>query len=302
MLEKLSSVIDKSRITQNADMKKLVTFRTGGIADILISPTSTKELSDVIKFFCEERISYHILGKGSNVLINDSGLRNPVIQIGKNMSDVSVFENCITAQSGITLSSLASFALEHSLSGLEFASGIPGSLGGAIIMNAGAYGEEICGIVEAVSYIDPSGVQRVATAEEMEFSYRHSALSDTGCVITAATLNLKERSKEEILKKMNDLSKRRRDKQPLEYPSAGSTFKRPEGYFAGALIEEAGLKGKCIGGACVSQKHAGFIINMGEASTSDVLKLIEYVKEKVYEKSGVLLEPEVKFWTEEEIK
>lgn len=296
MIEKLCEVIDQSRIKRNVSMSALTTFKTGGNADVVIYPHTIDEIKNVVKFFYETHQPYYILGNGSNLIASDNGIKKPIICIGKELSSVNVFENTITARAGAFLSTIAKKAYDESLTGFEFAAGIPGSLGGALIMNAGAYGGEMKDVVEAVSFIDPSGEEYVVSGEEMEFSYRHSALSDTDCIITGATIKLERGNKEEIADKMSDLAARRREKQPLEFPSAGSTFKRPEGYFAAALIEEAGLKGKAIGGAQVSPKHSGFIINTGSATTKDILDLIEYVREKVYEKHSVLLETEVKYW------
>ena len=297
MIEKLCEVIDQSRIKRNVSMSNLTTFKTGGNADMVIYPHTTEELKNVVKFFYEARLPYYVLGNGSNLLVSDDGIKKSIICIGREFSSVEVFENCITAKAGAFLSSIAKKAYDESLTGFEFAAGIPGTLGGALIMNAGAYGGEMKDVVEAVSFIAPSGEEYVISGEEMEFSYRHSALSDTDCIITGATIKLECGNKEEIAEKMADLAARRREKQPLEFSSAGSTFKRPQGYFAGALIEEAGLKGKTIGGAQVSSKHSGFIINTGNATTKDILELIEYVREKVYEKHSVLLETEVKYWS-----
>lgn len=296
MIKKLCEIIPRERINRNIPMASLTTFRTGGNADIVIYPQNTEELKNVVKFFYETKTKYYVLGNGSNLLVSDEGVRKPVICIDKNFSSIDVFENCITAKAGAMLSLIAKKAAENSLTGFEFASGIPGTLGGALIMNAGAYGGEMKDVVEAVSFIDPSGEEYIVSGEEMEFSYRRSALSDTGCIICGATLKLAFGSKEEVNEKMSILALKRREKQPLEYPSAGSTFKRPAGYFAGTLIEESGLKGKTIGGACVSEKHAGFIINKGNATTRDILKLIEFVRETVYKKHGVILETEIKYW------
>ena len=296
MLEKLKQIIDESRINTNVPMSSYTTFKTGGCAQILISPASVSELKSILEFFFENGIEYYILGNGSNLLVSDDGVKKPVIYIDKNFGGIEVFENCITAKAGEHLSAIAKRAAEESLTGFEFAAGIPGTLGGALIMNAGAYGGEMKDVVEAVSFIDPSGKEYVVSGEEMEFGYRESALMDSGCVITGATLKLSFGNKQEIIEKMNDLASRRREKQPLEYPSAGSTFKRPQGYFAGTLIEESKLKGKSVGGAQVSEKHAGFIINKDKATAKDICDLIELVQKTVYDLHGVVLEPEVKYW------
>jgi len=296
MIQKLREVIDSSIIKENVPMSKLTTFRTGGNAEIVIFPRTVQELKDVVKLFFEAKSPYYVLGNGSNLLVSDNGITKPVICIGKDFSKIEVFDDCVSANAGAFLSAIAKKAADASLTGFEFAAGIPGTLGGALIMNAGAYGGEMKDVVEAVSFIDPSGEEYIVSGEEMEFSYRRSALSDTECIVTGATIKLHYGNKEEIDAKMAELSAKRREKQPLEYASAGSTFKRPTGYFAGALIESSGLKGKTIGGAQVSEKHAGFIINKGNATTKDICNLIEYVKESVYKKHGVILETEVKFW------
>lgn len=299
MINKLKAVIDESRIKTNVSLAEYTTFRTGGNADVFITPQNTDELKNVVKLFYEMKQPYRILGNGSNILVSDNGVIIPVIHLGKEMSQIGVFENCITAAAGATLSAVARKALENSLTGLEFASGIPGTVGGGVIMNAGAYGGEMKDVIEAVKFIDASGEEHVAANDEMEFSYRHSVLSDTDCIITGVSMVLENGKREEISAKMAELAQKRRDKQPLEFPSAGSTFKRPQGYFAAALIEEAGLKGISVGGACVSEKHSGFIINKGGATTADICNLIELVREKVYAKHGVNLECEVKFWLDE---
>lgn len=296
----LGEVIDKSRIEENVSMAEKTTFRTGGKADIFVTPSNAEELKNVIKCLYENSCPYYVLGNGSNVLVSDSGLRRPVIHIGKTTSEIGIFEDCIRVSAGAALSSAARAAMQNSLAGMEFASGIPGTVGGALIMNAGAYGGEMKQITEAVSYIDPSGEEHIASNDEMEFSYRRSALSDTDCIITGAVLKLSRGEKDEINEKMQELARLRREKQPLEFPSAGSTFKRPEGYFAGTLIEQTGLKGYTIGGAQVSEKHAGFIINRGGATTADILALINYVRGAVFEKHSVELEPEVKYWSDDE--
>ncbi len=296
MVENLKKIIDENKIKTNVSMSSYTTFKTGGIAEVFISPTTIDDLKNVINFFFENSISYYVFGNGSNLLVSDNGIKKPVIHIDKNFGGIEVFEDCITAKAGEHLSAIARKAAEESLTGFEFAAGIPGTLGGALIMNAGAYGGEMKDVVEAVSFIDVSGKEYVVSGEEMEFGYRKSALMDTGCIITGATLKLKRGDKEQILAKMADLASRRREKQPLEYPSAGSTFKRPQGYFAGALIESSNLKGKSVGGAQVSEKHAGFIINKEKATTKDICDLIELVQKTVYDVHGVVLEPEVKYW------
>lgn len=297
MIDKIKSIIPPERIQINVPMAEYTTFKVGGNASVFITPQSVEELKSVVELFYELSQPYYVLGKGSNIIVNDDGIKRPVIYIGKALSGIEIFETYITAKGGASLSSIAQKALENSLTGFEFAAGIPGTFGGAIIMNAGAYDGEIKDVVEAVSYIDPTGKERVASNAEMEFSYRNSVLMDTGCIITGGTISLKKGNKESIQAKMADLALRRRTNQPLEYPSAGSTFKRPQGFFAGKLIEESGLRGFSIGGAQVSEKHCGFIVNNGNATADDICNLIEYVQDKVYNEKGVILEPEVKYWS-----
>ena len=296
MIDRLLELIDNDIIKKDVPMSQLTTFRTGGNAKIVLFPRTVNEIKDIVKIFFDAKIKYYVLGNGSNLLVSDDGVNDPVICLGKNFSSVELFEDCITARAGAFLSSIAKKAADASLTGFEFAAGIPGTLGGALIMNAGAYGGEMKDVVEAVSFIDPCGEEHIITGEEMEFSYRHSVLTDMDCIITGATIKLKKGDKKEIEARMSELSAKRREKQPLEFPSAGSIFKRPQGYFAGALIEEAGLKGRRVGGAQVSEKHAGFIINTGNAKTSDICGLINIVKDEVYKKHNVVLETEVKFW------
>lgn len=296
MINELKTVISEEKIKYNVSMKEYTSFKTGGNASVIVFPTTLEEIKNVVKFFYEAKIQFNILGNGSNLLVSDEGVKKPIICLGKNFSSIDVFENCITAKAGAFLSGIAKKAQDESLTGFEFASGIPGTLGGALIMNAGAYGGEMKDVVEAVSFLDPAGNEYIVSGEEMEFSYRKSALADTDCIITGATLKLEKGNYEEITKTMAELAARRREKQPLEFPSAGSTFKRPTGYFAGTLIQDSGLKGKTIGGAQVSEKHAGFIINKDNATTEDICRLIDFVKNSVYEQHGVMLEPEVKYW------
>ncbi len=280
-------------IKYNEPMKNHTTFRVGGFADILAQPKSSKELTALIEAARSENIPVTIIGNGSNLLVTDKGIRGLVIKIAKEFSDISVDGDVITAQSGALLSRIASIAYENSLSGFEFASGIPGTIGGAVYMNAGAYGGEIKDVLESCEYLE-NGEIKIARIDELELSYRRSKFSEKGGIITGVSLRLKKSDKSEILAKMQDYKTRRVTKQPLEYASAGSTFKRPAGYFAGALIEGAGLKGLSVGDAEVSKKHAGFIINKGNATAGDIIELIELVRKKVYESSGVMLEPEVK--------
>jgi len=296
MIEELKKLIDESHIKENVSMADMTTFKTGGMADMIIYPSDIEELKTVVEFLHECKSEYYVLGNGSNLLVSDDGIRKPIICLGHNFSSINIFDNCITASSGALLSAIARKAADESLTGFEFAAGIPGTLGGALMMNAGAYGGEMKDVVEAVSFMDSTGQQYVVSGEEMEFAYRKSALSDTDCIITGATIKLSYGDKSEIISKMNELAAKRREKQPLEFPSAGSTFKRPVGYFAGTLIEGCNLKGTSVGGAQVSEKHAGFIINKGGATTNDICQLIEVVKDTVFKAHGIELETEVKYW------
>ncbi len=280
-------------------MKKHTTFKIGGNADIFCEPENVDELCGLIDFFKTKGIEYTVMGNGSNMLVSDKGIRGAVIKIGERMSDIAVEGECIIAQSGALLSKIASIAKKNSLTGFEELAGIPGSLGGAVYMNAGAYGGETAAVVEEVSFIDSSGEIKTAKTEELDFGYRHSAFTNGSDIILSAKIHLKKGNTAEIEDKMKDYSKRRSDKQPLNYPSAGSVFKRPQGYFAGKLIEDCGLKGKTIGGAQISEKHAGFIINRSDATAEDVLELIEYAQNEVMKKFGVKIEPEIRLTGEE---
>ncbi|MCD8048974.1 MAG: UDP-N-acetylmuramate dehydrogenase [Clostridia bacterium] len=281
---------------KDADMKKYATFKTGGKADVLFEPQNTAALCALLKALENEKIKYRVLGNGSNLLVSDDGVREAVIHIGRGMGEIEVQGTSLNCGAGALLSKAAGEAYKHSLTGLEFAHGIPGSVGGAVIMNAGAYGGEMKDVVREIEYVTQNGEIRRISGADAEFSYRHSFFSGKNLIVTRVTMELKEGESEKILEKMKELAERRRAKQPLEYPSAGSTFKRPEGHFAAALIDEAGLKGLSCGGAAVSEKHAGFVINKGGATTSDALKLIDKIKRAVFEKSGVALDTEVEIW------
>ncbi|MBQ6707429.1 MAG: UDP-N-acetylmuramate dehydrogenase [Clostridia bacterium] len=284
------------KILKNVQMSKYTTFKTGGVAPLFIEPESVEALSKVMKACSDENIKPFILGNGSNLLVADEGVSTVVIKLGDAFNNIElVGEDTIVCGAGLTLSKLCNFALDNSLTGLEFAFGIPGSCGGAAYMNAGAYGGEMVDVLVKCTHIDSNGNIGTLSGEELKLSYRHSAYTDSDDVIISLELKLKKGNYDDIRSKMNELIGKRRDKQPLEYPSAGSTFKRPEGYFAAALIEECGLKGKTIGGAQVSEKHSGFIINIGNATTNDILQLIAFVQKTVLEKKGVVLETEVKF-------
>lgn len=282
------------KLIENEPMKKHTTFKIGGPADMYVSVGSIDELSELLKLAKETQTPYTVIGNGSNILVGDNGIRGLVIEIGSNLAYCEADGDKIYAQAGALLSKIASLAAANSLSGMEEISGIPGTLGGGIYMNAGAYGGEIKNVIKNVTYVDTDGEIITVTGDECNFGYRQSIFTDGKKFIVSAELDLKKDDKTAISERMADFRKRRCDKQPLAYPSAGSTFKRPEGYFAGALIEQAGLKGYGIGGACVSDLHAGFIINCGDATAKDVLDLISYVQKTVYDKFGVTLEPEVR--------
>ncbi len=297
-MKKLISELSDRSIPYLLDepMKNHTTFKTGGNASVFICPENEEQLTEILTIINKLGMKPFILGNGSNLLVSDDGIKDrPVIYIDKGFDKIKLVDsNTIEVGAGASLSSLCRFALEHSLTGLEFAFGIPGSCGGAAFMNAGAYGGEMKDVVSLCNHIDFSGNKGHYDRNELDFGYRHSVYSDNDCVITSIVLSLEKGNKEEIHEKMRELLQRRKDKQPLEYPSAGSVFKRPEGYFAGALIEQSGLKGKRIGGAMVSEKHAGFIINYDNATTQDVLDLVRFCQDTVMEKFGVMLEREIR--------
>ena len=285
---------NKIEYCKNEPMKHHTSFKIGGNADFLVKVASLNELKAVLKEIVKLNISYFILGKGSNLLVSDKGIEGVVISLLE-MNEILVSEDTITALAGASLAAVCNAALENCLEGLEFAYGIPGSVGGALYMNAGAYGGEMSQVVTKAEYITSDGKTASIALKDMHLGYRTSIFKNTDKIITCVTFKLKKGKEAEIKAKMNDFITRRRSKQPLEYPSAGSTFKRPEGYFAGALIEENNLKGKAVGGAMVSQKHAGFVINYNNACCSDVMELIDYIKKTVLENNGVQLECEVIF-------
>lgn len=276
-------------------MKKHTTFRIGGPADYYLCPHSTEELQKILQICRENKLEFFILGNGSNLLVSDKGYRGAVIQLWKNFSDIEAEDNTIMVKAGALLSKVAAEALEESLTGMEFASGIPGTMGGAVMMNAGAYGGEMKDIIREVTVLTREGELLTLSKEEMNFGYRTSVVKEKGYVVISAVLQLRKGDREEIRKVMDELKERRVTKQPLDMPSAGSTFKRPEGYFAGKLIMDAGLRGFSVGGAQISEKHCGFVVNKGDATAADVLGLIKEVQKRVQEKFGVALEPEVKF-------
>ncbi len=284
-----------AEVRYDAPMRKYTTFKCGGNAILLITPFSVSSLVKILDYCRKYSVEPVIIGNGSNILVTDAGIHGIVIKIGHYISKISMLdETTIYCEAGASLKALCMFAYQHSLSGLEFAYGIPGTLGGAVYMNAGAYGGEMKDVLYSVNHLDENASERTLQKDELDLDYRHSAYTENGYVITSAVLKLKKANKKAIKESMDDKLQRRKDKQPLEFPSAGSTFKRPEGYFAGALIEDCELKGYTVGGAQVSEKHAGFVINKGGATATDVIKLIKYVQKTVFEKHNVMLEPEVK--------
>ncbi len=294
MLEKLQKILGETKVLAEEPMASHTTFRIGGPADYFVMPETTEELSAVLKLCKEEKIPYFILGNGSNLLVGDKGFRGIVIQLYKNFDGIRIDGTTVTAKAGAMLIRTAKEAGKAGLTGLEFASGIPGTIGGAMVMNAGAYGGEMKDVVTAVTVLTKDGEIRKLTGEEMKFRYRGSVIEDEGYIVLEATMQLKKGDLQEIQSRMEELSLQRRTKQPIEYPSAGSTFKRPEGYFAGKLIMDAGLRGFSVGGAQVSEKHCGFVINAGGATAADVMQLMKEVSDRVEAEFGVPLEPEVK--------
>lgn len=296
VIESIREIVGKDAVLINEPMSKHTTFKIGGAADILIEPEDIECLLGVLEALKKNNVPFFIMGNGSNLLVGDRGVRGAVIKISNSMSAASVDGEYIDAEGGIKLSRLANIAQSASLTGLEFASGIPGTLGGALFMNAGAYGGEMKDVIKSVTYLDiKSGEIKTISGNECDFGYRHSIFSEIDAVVISARLKLSNGDGKEIRATMNELAAKRNDKQPIDKPSAGSTFKRPEGHFAGTMIQDCGLKGYKIGGAEVSEKHAGFIINAGGATAKDVRNLIEYVQDTVDDKFSVRLEPEVKF-------
>ncbi len=293
--QRLAAALPGLELRDNEPMYKHTTFRVGGPVTLMALPRSVEELSTAVSLAKEAGIEPFFLGRGSNLLVADRGAEAFLIKLAGGLDRLELLgENSLYVGAGVTLAQAAVFALEHALTGLEFAHGIPGTLGGGVFMNAGAYDGELSQVISWADCLDESGrIQRLA-GEELELGYRTSVFSRKPWVVTGARLDLTPGDPAAIRARMEDLSHRRRSKQPLEFPSAGSTFKRPAGHFAGALIQEAGLKGVRIGGAQVSEKHAGFVVNTGGATSDDILSLIRLVRDTVLEKTGVLLEPEVR--------
>lgn len=292
--DELTDYIEETRVFKEESMKKHTTFRVGGNADYFVVPKTEEEVKYIVNLCKKEEVPYFILGNGSNLLVGDKGYRGVIIQICKEMNQIEVQGNSLLVQAGALLSKVGSAALEAGLTGFEFASGIPGTMGGAVFMNAGAYGGEMKDVLAEVTVLDQNGEVRILKKEELELGYRTSIVAKKGYVVLSARVALQAGEKETIAARMQELKVQRTTKQPLEYPSAGSTFKRPEGYFAGKLIADSGLRGFQVGGAQVSEKHCGFVINKENATASDIVELMNQVIERVQKKFGVTLEPEVR--------
>lgn len=295
MLEILQKLAGREHVWQDVPMKEHTTFRVGGCARYLAEPQNAEQLRQIIEACRDAHMPYYIVGNGSNLLVSDAGYDGVIIHLFKNMSQCRAEGTRLFFQAGVLLSKAAAFAWKEGLTGLEFASGIPGTVGGALVMNAGAYGGEMKDVVRSVKVLMPDGAFREYTNEEMQFGYRKSRIAEEKSIVLETVLELAEGEPEQIRARMDELKEQRLAKQPLQYASAGSTFKRPEGYFAGKLIQDAGLRGFRVGDAQVSEKHCGFVINRGNATASEIAELIREVQRRVYENSGVRLETEVKF-------
>lgn len=293
-ISELNRMIGKENIRLEEPMAKHTTFQIGGPAQVFVTPKTVEEIQKIVRLCNDKEVPFFVLGNGSNLLVSDQGMDGVVIQLYRNFSNCEIEGTLVKAQAGAMLAAIGNAAREASLTGFEFASGIPGTLGGAVMMNAGAYGGEMKDIIKTVQLMDRNGDIFEKACDEMDLGYRHSIVEDEGYIVLGAVLELLEGDKKAIYARMSELSKARREKQPLELPSAGSTFKRPEGYFAGKLIMDANLRGYRVGGAQISEKHCGFVVNRGGATAADVMDLIKDVQDKVYEAFHVKLEPEVK--------
>ena len=294
IVTRLINITGKDNVRINEPMKNHTTFKIGGPAQYYVTPESVTQIQEVVSLCKDKNIPLHVIGNGSNILVGDDGVDGVVLALFNTFSDYEIKDNVITAQAGMSLIKLAVIALREGLTGLEFASGIPGSVGGAVYMNAGAYDGQMKDVVTSVTVLDEAGNIRILGRDELDMGYRTSAVAKNNMIVLQVVIELKSGDKEQIKARMNQLSELRKQKQPLEYPSAGSTFKRPEGFFAGKLIADAGLKGYSIGGAAVSEKHAGFVVNMGGATAKDVVELTDYIKKRIIEQFGVTLELEIK--------
>ena len=293
IIKEIEQILPAGQILRREPMSRHTTFRVGGPAELFLEIRTASDIQKLLTFFQESGTKYFIVGNGSNLLVSDGGYDGAILHIGEGFDKIGVVGEKVRAQAGALLGRAALTAQQNSLTGLEFAFGIPGSVGGAAVMNAGAYGGEMSQVVSMVTGFTSDGDEVKLFNKELDFGYRKSILKQEKIVVAEVEFCLSDGSPEEISMKMNDLTGRRRAKQPLEYPSAGSTFKRPEGHFAGKLIMDAGLKGLCVGGAQVSEKHCGFIINKGGATAADVRQLMKKVQDRVKEQSGVELEPEI---------
>ncbi|WP_138203472.1 UDP-N-acetylmuramate dehydrogenase [Haloimpatiens lingqiaonensis] len=294
----IKSILEPEDILLDEPMKNHTSFKVGGPCDILVTPKKCDEIINIIKLCKEHELPYYIIGNGSNLLVKDGGIRGVVIKTSK-LNNIEITGERVVAESGAVLCSVSNKAAKAGLTGLEFSSGIPGSIGGAVAMNAGAYDGEISKVIESAVVLNKDGEILEFSKEELELGYRKSGILKYGYIVLKVTFRLHMGDKEKIMNRISELASKRKEKQPLEYPSAGSTFKRPEGYFAGRLIEESNLKGVSVGGAQVSEKHAGFVINKGEATAKDILDLIQVVQKTVKENFGVELQPEVRIIGEE---
>lgn len=291
---RLKLIAGDSNVRCDEPMSSHCTFRAGGTAKYYVIPDEYTKVRDVLRLCVEENIPYYVIGNGSNLLVQDDGFDGVIIEIDSALAKIEINGNEIFAKAGAKLSKIAVKALNESLTGFEFAHGIPGNLGGAVTMNAGAYGGEMKDVLKWVKVLDNNGEMKTLKAEELELGYRTSIIVKEKMIVLEACIELHEGNRDEIEMHMKELMAKRKEKQPLEYPSAGSTFKRPEGYFAGKLIQDAGLKGYRVGGAMVSEKHSGFVINYDNATATDIINLMKDVRKKVYEEFQVTLEPEVK--------
>ena len=295
MRQKFIEIFGNNRVLFDEPMSQHTTFRIGGPADVFVMPENYEQIREVLRLCKEEKLPFFVLGNGSNLLVSDSGYRGVIIQMDRNMEEIRLDGEEIHACAGALLSSVAVAARNASLTGFEFAGGIPGTIGGAAVMNAGAYGGELKDVLKEVTVMTREGEILTIPADKLEMGYRTSIIKTAGYLVLEAVISLKKGDEEKIRAVMKELSERRTEKQPLDYPSAGSTFKRPEGYFAGKLIMDSGIRGYRVGGAQVSEKHCGFVINAGGATAEDVRSLMDHVIRVVREKYGVTLEPEVKF-------
>ncbi len=291
---RLKLIAGDSNVRCDEPMSSHCTFRAGGTAKYYVIPDEYTKVRDILRLCVEENIPYYVIGNGSNLLVQDDGFDGVIIEIDSSLAEIEINGNEVVAKAGAKLSKIAVKALNESLTGFEFAHGIPGNLGGAVTMNAGAYGGEMKDVLKWVKVLDNNGEMKTLKAEELELGYRTSIIVKEKMIVLEACIELHKGNRDEIEKHMKELMAKRKEKQPLEYPSAGSTFKRPEGYFAGKLIQDAGLKGYRVGGAMVSEKHSGFVINYDNATATDIINLMKDVRKKVYEEFQVTLEPEVK--------